>query len=128
HYTRIHVAPRRHIILAERSAARLTLWNLHHVLSPPGHSRSRLELPGHWRLDPTTTRSVPSEHCTKSCIRQHRLCLDDKHPAQTHARHTTRQVRIPHLVAYFAQLADRDAGGARLWFAIVCTNCIGCPH
>jgi hypothetical protein len=30
---RIHVARSRHIILAERSAARLALWNLHPVLS-----------------------------------------------------------------------------------------------
>ncbi len=92
---RIHVARSRHIILAERSAVRLALWNLHQALLHPRHGSGRLQRPEHSHASSTTTRCLCLGRCTKSCVRPHRPCANDEQtlwPMQRtlHARYALR--------------------------------------
>jgi hypothetical protein len=69
---RIHVARSRHIILAERSAARLALWNLHPVLSHSGRRPGRFPPRNPSHASSTMTCRLRSGRCTKPAVWQHR--------------------------------------------------------
>jgi len=73
---RIHVARSRHIILAERSAARLALWNLHPVLSHLGRRPGRFPPPEPCHASSTMTSRLRSGRYTKPAVCEHQPGVD----------------------------------------------------